>query len=347
MSVLLKSYPLIRPLLFAMPTEAAHRMTLSMLQAAWRCGLTHGFAQTAALSAPRTLMGMRLANPVGLAAGLDKDGAHIDALGSLGFGLIEAGTVTPRAQAGNPRPRLFRLPQAQALINRMGFNNPGLQTFIDNVRRSQWRAHGGILGLNIGKNADTPITRAIDDYLLGLDAVYPHADYVTVNISSPNTKDLRTLQAQEELPRLLRALHARRQVLQDCHGHDVPLVVKIAPDLAPEALDRIAETLPHHGVDGVIATNTTLSRDAVQGLPYANETGGLSGAPVHALALKAVARLRTRLGPDYPIIGAGGILKGEHARAMMDAGAHAVQLYTGLIYRGPELVRECMRALDA
>jgi len=344
MSILLKSYPLIRPLLFAMQTETAHRATLAALQVAWRCGLTHGVLHDA-LSAPRTLMGMQLSNPVGLAAGLDKDGAHIDALGSLGFGFIEVGTVTPRAQAGNPKPRLFRLPQAQALINRMGFNNPGLPAFMDNVRRSQWRARGGMLGLNIGKNADTPMARAIDDYLLGLDAVYPHADYVTVNISSPNTKDLRTLQAHDELPRLLRALHERRQALQDLHDRRVPLVVKIAPDLTLPAVEAIAETLPRHGVDGVIATNTTLSRTAVQGLPHADEAGGLSGAPVHALALNVIARLRARLGPDYPIIGVGGILKGAHARAMLDAGAHAVQLYTGLIYRGPALVRECVRAL--
>jgi len=343
MSHLLNTYPLVRPLLFAMEAEAAHKLTLSTLQTVYRCGLTPRLPSAWA-AAPVTLMGMRLPNPVGLAAGLDKNGAHIDALGSLGFGFIEVGTVTPRAQAGNPKPRLFRLPRAQALINRMGFNNLGLDAFVTHVRRSQWRARGGILGLNIGKNADTPIAHAIDDYRLGLDAVYPHADYVTVNISSPNTKDLRTLQAQDELPRLLQALHTQRQALQDRHGRNVPLVVKIAPDLTPPAIDAIADILPRYAIDGVIATNTTVSRAAVQGLPQANEAGGLSGAPVHVLALTVIERLRARLGA-YPIIGVGGILHGEDARAMMAAGAQAVQLYTGLIYRGPGLVGECVRAL--
>jgi len=345
MSCLLKSYPLVRPLLFAMGAENAHKLTLSALHTIHRCGLTRRPLAADVPSTPLTLMGMHLPNPVGLAAGLDKNGAHIDALGALGFGFIEVGTVTPRAQAGNPKPRLFRLPKARALINRMGFNNLGLDAFIDNVRRSQWRARGGILGLNIGKNADTPISHAIDDYLLGLEAVYPHADYVTVNISSPNTKDLRTLQAQDELPRLLQALHTRRQSLQERHNRHVPLLVKIAPDLTPPAIDAIAEALPRYAVDGVIATNTTLSRQAVQGLAHAQEAGGLSGAPVHPLALIVIERLRARLGPDYPIIGAGGILSGQHAQNMMTAGAHAVQLYTGLIYRGPELVGECVRAL--
>jgi len=337
-------YPLIRPLLFALEAETAHGLTLSALQAAWRCGLMR--RQAAPPSTAQTLMGMRLPNRVGLAAGLDKNGAHIDALGSLGFGFLEVGTVTPRPQAGNLKPRLFRLPQARALINRMGFNNPGLPALLENVRRSQWRARGGVLGLNIGKNADTPMARAIDDYLLGLEAVYPHADYVTVNISSPNTKDLRALQAQDELPQLLQALDARRQALCDLHGRRVPLAVKIAPDLTPQAVDVIAETLVRHAVDGVIATNTTVSRTAVQGLPHAGQAGGLSGAPVHALSLAVIKRLRQRLGADYPIIGVGGILCAQHARDMMAAGAHAVQLYTGLIYRGPALVRECVRALD-
>jgi len=343
MSLFLQSYPLVRPLLFAMETETAHGLTLSALQTAYRCGLTPRLSSTAL--APLTLMGMHLRNPVGLAAGLDKNGAHIDALGSLGFGFIEVGTVTPRPQAGNPKPRLFRLPRAQALINRMGFNNLGLDAFIANVRRSQWRARGGILGLNIGKNADTPIARATDDYLLGLDAVYPHADYITVNISSPNTKDLRTLQAQDELPQLLHALHVRRQSLQERHDRRVPLVVKIAPDLALPAIDVIADVLPRYAIDGVIATNTTLSRAAVQGLPHADEAGGLSGVPVRDLALAVIERLRMRLGADYPIIGVGGILRGQDAQNTIAAGAHAVQLYTGLIYRGPGLVGECVRAL--
>jgi len=340
MSPLLKSYSLIRPLLFCCEAEAAHKLTLSVLQAAYRLRLIRRAVQAPA--SPVRLMGLHFPNRVGLAAGLDKNGAHIDALGALGFGFIEVGTVTPRAQAGNPKPRLFRLPQAQALINRMGFNNLGLQTFVDHVRRSQWHARGGILGLNIGKNADTPIARAVDDYLLGLDAVYPHADYVTINISSPNTKDLRNLQAHDELTRLLQALHTQRQKLQERHNKYVPLVVKIAPDLDLPALDVIADLLPRHAVDGVIATNTTLSRQAVQGLTHAGEVGGLSGAPLHALALAVIERLRTRLGPDFPIIGVGGILHGQQAHDILAAGAHAVQLYTGLIYRGPALVQECL-----
>lgn len=345
MSLLLKSYPLARAALFAMDAETAHEFTLSALQKAYDCGATRRLLQTAAPESPRTLMGLRLPNPVGLAAGLDKNGAHIDALGALGFGFVEVGTVTPRAQPGNPRPRLFRLPQADALINRMGFNNLGLDTFVANVQRSQWRNQGGILGLNIGKNADTPIDRAIDDYLLGLTGVYPHADYVTVNISSPNTKNLRALQEHDELARLLQALRQQRTALEDRHGRRVPLVVKIAPDLTPEAVDAIADVLPRHGIDGVIATNTTLSRDAVQGLPNAQETGGLSGPPVHALSLAVIERLRAQLGPDYPIIGVGGIASGKQAREKIQAGADAIQLYTGLIYRGPALVTECAQEL--
>jgi len=344
MSFLATSYPLIRPLLFALGTETAHGITLKALDIAHACGLAHAPVSPAAA---HTLMGLPLRDRVGLAAGLDKNGAHIDALGALGFGFIEVGTVTPRAQNGNPKPRLFRIPQVQAIINRMGFNNQGLEAFVANVKRSRWRAQGGILGLNIGKNAATPIERAVDDYLLGLDAVYPHADYVTVNISSPNTKNLRALQAQDELPRLLQALASRRERLCEQYGRHVPLAVKIAPDLDAAQIDALADTLPRYGVDGVIATNTTLSRAAVQGMRHADEAGGLSGAPVHALALAVVERLRARLGADYPIIGVGGILSGQDARAMLAAGAHAVQLYTGLIYRGPALVDECVRALEA
>jgi dihydroorotate dehydrogenase len=290
-------------------------------------------------------MGLRLRNPVGLAAGLDKNGAHIDALGQLGFGFVEVGTVTPRAQAGNPKPRMFRLPRAQALINRMGFNNLGLDAFIANVQRSAWRREGGILGLNIGKNADTPIERAIDDYLTGLEAVTPHADYVTVNISSPNTKNLRSLQSHDALTALLEALQTRRAALAEQSGRRVPLLVKIAPDLSMDEVDAIAEALPHYGIDGVIATNTTLSRDAVRGLPYEDEAGGLSGPPVHALSLAVIERLRSRLGREFAIIGVGGIHSGADAAEKIQAGADAVQLYTGLIYQGPKLIAECVRAL--
>lgn len=344
MSILFHAYPLARPALFAMDAETAHEVTLSGLQRAYECGATRKLMH-ALPKAPSTLMGLQLANPIGLAAGLDKNGAYIDALGNLGFGFIEVGTVTPRAQPGNPKPRMFRLPRANALINRLGFNNQGLDAFLANVQRSTWRKQGGILGLNIGKNADTPIERAADDYLIGLEGVYPHADYVTVNISSPNTKNLRALQGGDELSALLAQLADKRRALEDQYQRHVPMAVKIAPDLTPEQIDSIAETLPRHGIDGVIATNTTLSRDAVAGQPHAEEAGGLSGAPVHELSLAVIRRLKEKLGGSLAIIGVGGVMSGRQAREKMDAGADAVQLYTGLIYRGPALVGECVRAV--
>lgn len=344
MSILFQAYPLARQALFAMDAEAAHEATLHALQKAYDCSLTRTLMRDRAL-APTQLMGLSLLNPVGLAAGLDKNGAHIDAMGNLGFGFIEVGTVTPRAQSGNPKPRMFRIPQAQALINRLGFNNLGLDTFLENVQRSQFRKQGGILGLNIGKNADTPIERAADDYLIGLAGVYPHADYITVNISSPNTKNLRALQGEHELDQLLSQLAMRRTALADQHGKRVPLVVKIAPDLSQEEIDTIAEVLPRHGIDGVIATNTTLARGAVTGMKHAEETGGLSGAPLHARSLEVIGRLRSRLGKEFAIIGVGGIMNGQQAVEKIQAGANAVQLYTGLIYRGPALVGECVRTM--
>ena len=344
MSILFQAYPVARHALFALDAEAAHDATLKALQLAYDCSLTRGLMQSRVL-APTTLMGLALQNPVGLAAGLDKNGAHIDAMGNLGFGFVEVGTVTPRAQPGNPKPRMFRLPDAQALINRLGFNNQGLDTFLANVQRSTWRAQGGIIGLNIGKNADTPIERAADDYLIGLVGVYPHADYITVNISSPNTKNLRALQGEHELDELLSQLAHRRQELAAQHQQRVPLAVKIAPDLTEEQIDIIAEVLPRHGIDGVIATNTTIARDAVQGMAHAEEAGGLSGAPLHARSLEVIARLRSKLGPDFAIIGVGGIVSGQHAAEKISAGANAVQLYTGLIYKGPALVGECVREI--
>ncbi|OVZ57832.1 dihydroorotate dehydrogenase (quinone) [Pigmentiphaga sp. NML080357] len=343
MSAFFQAYPLLRPALFALEPETAHTLTLSALQRVHDLGLTR---RTPAPGRPVELMGLALANGVGLAAGLDKNGSHIDALGGLGFGFMEIGTVTPRPQSGNPLPRLFRLPRAEALINRMGFNNEGLDAFLANVRSSRYRARGGILGLNIGKNADTPIEKAADDYLAGLAAVYPHADYVTINISSPNTKNLRSLQGADELSELLRQLGEARDDLAARHGRRVPLAVKIAPDLDESQIDAIAELLPRHGIDGVIATNTTLSRAAVQGLPNAGEAGGLSGTPVREMSLRVIERLRRRAGPALAIIGVGGILDGRHAADKIAAGADAVQLYTGLIYRGPALVGDCVAALS-
>ncbi len=344
MSLLFHSYSLARSALFSLDAETAHEITLSSLQKAYDCRLTRKLL-SASPALPTTLMGLTLRNPVGLAAGLDKNGAHVDALGQLGFGFIEAGTVTPKPQDGNPKPRLFRLPRADALINRMGFNNTGLDAFVRNVQASEWRKHGGTLGLNIGKNAATPIERAVDDYLACLDGVYPHADYITINISSPNTQNLRTLQRNQELASLLGPLQERRQALAGQHGRHVPMAVKIAPDLTHDQIDIIASALHHFEIDGVIATNTTLSRERVQGLPHASEAGGLSGPPVHELSLAVIERLRHQLGPDYAIIGVGGISNGRQAQEKIAAGANAVQLYTGLIYRGPALIGECVQAI--
>jgi dihydroorotate dehydrogenase len=337
-------YSLARPALFLLDPERAHHLTLNALARMESLGLGNLLVRDAPQD-PRSVMGLTFPNPVGLAAGLDKDGRYIDALARLGFGFIEVGTVTPRAQSGNPKPRMFRLPAARAIINRMGFNNGGLEAFLENVKRSHFRERGGVLGLNIGKNADTPIDRAVDDYVLGLEKVYPHASYVAINISSPNTKNLRQLQGADQLDELLGALDRRRQQLGETHCRAVPLALKIAPDLEEEQIEVIAQAIFKHHIDGVIATNTTLSRTAVNGMQHGNEAGGLSGAPVLDASNRVIARLRSELGPDFPIIGVGGILSGEDAQAKMVAGASLVQLYSGLIYRGPELVGECVRAL--
>jgi dihydroorotate dehydrogenase len=324
-----------------MDAEDAHHLTLRMLGAAGRTGLA-GMLAKQVPETPRTVMGLTFRNPVGLAAGLDKDGACIDGLAALGFGFVEVGTVTPRAQAGNPRPRIFRLPDAEALINRMGFNNGGVDQFVANVNAARYR---GILGLNIGKNADTPIERAADDYLYCLERVYPFASYVTINISSPNTKNLRQLQGADELDSLLGALKEKQQRLSDMHGKLVPLALKIAPDLDDEQIKAIADTLLRHKIDGVIATNTTLSRTAVAGMKHGDEAGGLSGRPVFEASNNVIRKLRAEVGTEVPIIGVGGIFSGADARAKLAAGASLVQIYTGLIYRGPALVTECVEAL--
>jgi dihydroorotate dehydrogenase len=288
-------------------------------------------------------MGLEFANPVGLAAGLDKDAAHIDALARMGFGFIEVGTVTPRPQPGNAKPRLFRLPRADALINRFGFNNVGVDAFLGNVARRRWR---GVLGINIGKNASTPAERAVDDYALCLEKVYAAASYVTINISSPNTAGLRSLQERDSLDQLLERLTALREKLADRHRKRVPLVLKIAPDLGPEDIPSIAASVQRHGIDGLIATNTSLSRQGVENLPHANEAGGLSGAPIRSLATKVLREFSHGLA-GTTLIGAGGILTGADAADKFASGASLVQLYTGLVYRGPRLIAECVSAYRA
>ncbi len=339
-------YPLARSFLFELDPERAHDLTLGALARIQHTPLLCTVAQTR-IDDPVTVAGLRFPNRIGLAAGLDKNGRCIDGLGAMGFGFVEVGTVTPKAQPGNPKPRMFRLPQARALINRLGFNNDGLDAFLANVGRASFRAKGGILGLNIGKNAATPIERAVDDYLIGLAGVYPHADYVTVNISSPNTKNLRALQSDEALDALLSAVQERKAALQREHGRSVPVFVKIAPDLEEAQVRVIAATLRKNGIDGVIATNTTIARDAVKHLPHGEEAGGLSGAPVFEASNRVIRLLRAELGSAYPIIGVGGVMSGADAAAKRDAGADLVQIYTGFIYGGPPLVTEAARALKA
>jgi dihydroorotate dehydrogenase len=337
-------YALARPLLFSLDPETTHNLTLPALKRAAAVGLTK--AMPLPQDDPREVMGIRFPNPVGLAAGLDKDGAYIDALAALGFGFVEIGTVTPRPQPGNARPRMFRLPQAHAIINRLGFNNGGVDAFVANVRASAfYQDKQGVLGLNIGKNADTPIERAVDDYLHCLDKIYPYASYVTVNVSSPNTSNLRQLQGASELDGLLGALKQAQQRLADRHGRYVPIALKIAPDVDAEQIKNIADALLRHKMDAVIATNTTVTRDAVAGLPHAEEIGGLSGAPVFNMSNGVIRQMKAEVGSELPIIGVGGILSGEDARAKIAAGASLVQLYTGLIYKGPALIRECAAVL--
>ena len=337
-------YSLLRPWLFCIDPEKAHNLTLSNLDRAQRWGFLERLASKP-IKDPQSLCGIEFPNPVGLAAGLDKDGKHIDALAALGFGFLEIGTVTPKPQPGNPKPRMFRLPEAQAIINRMGFNNDGVDACVARVRRSQFWQSGGVLGLNIGKNASTPIEEASRDYVLAMEAVYEIATYITVNISSPNTQNLRALQGEEMLRELLGSLDAARKRLSDRYGVRKPLFLKIAPDLDHSDINLIADLLMEFGIDAVIATNTTISRDAVQGMEFGTEAGGLSGAPVRNASNVVIKALKARLGNQLPIIGVGGILSGADAREKIIAGASLVQLYSGLIYRGPDLVNECARAI--
>jgi dihydroorotate dehydrogenase len=334
-------YSWFRPLLFALDPEAAHHAAFTSLDVATQ----FGFAQRVlppVSAGPVTAMGLAFPNRVGVAAGLDKNGEHIDGLAALGFGFVECGTVTPRPQAGNPKPRLFRIVEADALVNRMGFNNDGVDRLLSNAAKTRYR---GILGLNIGKNFDTPSERAGDDYLSCLRVVYARASYVAVNVSSPNTPGLRNLQNAEALSALLDALKTEQAKLAQAHGKYTPIAVKIAPDLDPAAIDDIARVLVKFRIDGVIATNTTVSRVAVRGLPYADEAGGLSGRPLREPSTAVLRALARALDGALPIIGVGGILSGADAKEKIDAGATLVQLYTGLIYRGPELVAECAKAL--
>ena len=351
-------YALLRPFLFGLDAEVAHDATLRMLSATQHNFLRLAYQQQRTED-PLQLLGLNFPNRVGLAAGLDKNARCIDAFAAMGFGFVEVGTVTPVAQPGNPKPRMFRLAQAQALINRLGFNNQGLESFLGNVQLARFRQNNPkpmLLGLNIGKNASTPMERAADDYLLGLQAVYPFADYVTVNISSPNTQNLRSLQSDEALSNLLSLLGEARAELAHTHHKHVPVFIKVAPDLDEAQLAQLCMTLQNHCMEngqakdnawGVIATNTTVSRDTVQHLPHANEMGGLSGAPVKQASNRVIKVLRQNLGPDFAIIGVGGIVSAQDAIEKIQAGANVVQIYTGLIYQGPALVTQVAKGLQA
>ncbi len=354
-------YALARPFLFGLDPETAHDLTMAALARTQHTPLKMAYC-AGRIDDPIQLAGLTFPNRVGMAAGLDKNARCIDGLAAMGFGFVEVGTVTPKPQIGNPKPRMFRLPEANALINRLGLNNDGLDAFVDNIKQARFRDDSRrrgqtpmLLGLNIGKNANTPMENATDDYLACLDGVYPHADYVTINISSPNTKNLRTLQADEALDSLLSAMALRREALAQQHGRRVPFFVKIAPDLDDSQIEVIARTMQRYAQAdaagsqlgwGLLATNTTVSREAVKGLAHADETGGLSGTPVLAASNHVIRQLRQSLGKDFAIIGVGGILSAEDALSKIQAGADVVQIYTGLIYKGPELVKQAAAAIQ-
>ncbi len=333
-------YPLLRPLLFSLDPETAHDVTLKLLKVSAVSGLSK-LLYPKIDGKPVTVMGLDFKNPVGLAAGLDKNGDYIDALGALGFGFIEIGTVTPRPQPGNPKPRLFRLPEQQAIINRMGFNNLGIDHLLAQVKHSRYP---GVLGINIGKNFDTPIENAADDYLLGLRKAYPSAHYISINISSPNTKNLRQLQQGDDIKNLISVLKEEQLKLQREHGKYVPIALKVAPDLSTGEITHIAKLLLEFEIDGVIATNTTIARDMIVGHPLAHETGGLSGMPVKGKSTFVVQKLAEELNGKVPIIAAGGILTADDAKEKLAAGASLVQIYSGLIYRGPQLIEDIVRS---
>jgi dihydroorotate dehydrogenase len=336
-------YALARPFLFCLDAERAHDLALISIEAAYRTGLNPLLAEKSKLL-PAKVFGIEFPNPVGLAAGLDKNGAHVDALAALGFGFIEIGTTTPRAQPGNPKPRMWRLAEQEAVINRLGFNNVGVDTLLRNVEKARF---SGVLGINIGKNKDTPNERAVDDYLFCLERVYVRASYVTVNVSSPNTQGLRDLQEEETLKRFVGTLREAQERLAAKHGARKPMLLKIAPDLSDTELDSIADVLLKSGIDGLICTNTTIDRSAVAGARHASETGGLSGRPLFHKATSVLHGMAQRLGGRIPLIGVGGILSGDDAAAKIEAGASLVQFYSGMIYRGPGLIRECVEAIRA
>lgn len=337
MSLIHRLYPLLRPLLFQLDAETAHEWTVKLLKIGHTLGMLEGTESHTASRPPVKVLGLEFPNVVGLAAGMDKSAAAVDAWGAMGFGFVEVGTLTPRPQPGNPTPRLFRLIEKDAIINRMGFNNPGIQAAVTRLEKRQGT---GIVGVNIGKNFDTPNEKAVDDYVTCLRAAYPVADYIAVNISSPNTKGLRDLQAEEPIRRLVGTLKEEQQRLSARHGDKKPLLVKIAPDLDPAQIDSLVRVFTEQQLDGVIATNTTISREAVAGHRLAGEAGGLSGAPLTTRSTEVIAALRAALPASMPIIGVGGIMTAAHAQAKLDAGAALVQVYTGLVYRGPALVRD-------
>ncbi|QBM16715.1 Dihydroorotate dehydrogenase [Marinobacter sp. JH2] len=334
-------YPVLRNLLFRLPPEQAHNVALKSLDVAQKTGLLNLFTRHPD-PCPVTVMGLEFPNPVGLAAGLDKNADHLDALGALGFGFIEVGTVTPLAQPGNPKPRMFRLPEHEAIINRMGFNNEGLEHLIGNVVNRRYK---GILGINVGKNKDTPNEESESDYRKGIAAVYRYADYITVNVSSPNTPGLRDLQFGDSLKQLLLAIKDEQTRCHQSQGRYVPIAVKIAPDMDDEGVRFVAAALLEAGLDGVIATNTTISRDAVKGHQHEQEAGGLSGVPVRESSVRVIAGLYAELGDRIPIIGVGGITDAESAAEKIRAGAKLVQIYTGFIYKGPKLIGEAVEAV--
>ena len=338
---MLNLYPLIRPLLFKLDPETAHHLTFSLLKIGAATGISRYTPDTTKRE-PINVMGLEFPTPVGLAAGLDKNGEHIDALGALGFGFLEIGTVTPRPQPGNPKPRLFRIPEARAVINRMGFNNEGVDNLLDNVKSSKFK---GVLGINIGKNFDTPIEKAADDYLIGLQKVYSYASYVTVNISSPNTANLRALQQADQIGGLLENLKQEQHRLSEEYGRYVPVVVKIAPDMSEDEIEAVGKALMAYDMDGVIATNTTISRKGVENFAHGSENGGLSGSPLTEKSTEVVKQLNACVGDKLPIIAAGGIMALADAQAKMAAGAKLVQIYSGLIYKGPKLIEEITEGL--